>query len=280
MKKIVRLQIIIIVLLCVVISGGCNLSESKNNQAYDRKPDVPNEYFVNAMLFNFYAAEYKALVYQAFNSASDYLELLKFKNPLRQDMAIIVDIDETLLDNSPYQAKLYEINSSYDSLWNEWCNLAAARSVPGSVKFLQFADSLGFNIFYISNRKMKNVYQSTLKNLMVAGFPQTDSLHLLLRNEGNNKEKRRMSVSESYKIVMLVGDNIGDFYEDTDNYSTRDSLVNLHSKEFGRKLIVLPNAIYGNWVSSLGINSKRDVDSLISIMTLPFNKEDSSKFRK
>jgi 5'-nucleotidase (lipoprotein e(P4) family) len=252
----------------MIVAAGCTPTEKPELTAIN--PAVLNEYFINAALYNYFTAEYKALSYQAFNSASNYIEILRLKNPNRKDMAIVLDIDETLLDNSPYQAKLYEINSSYDTLWNEWCNLAQARPIPGSVEFLQFADSLGYNIYYISNRKLKYVYKSTFENMKTVGFPQVDSMHLILRSEGNSKEKRRLLVGENNEIVMLVGDNIGDFYEDSRNYSIRDSTVISHKKEFGGKLIVLPNAMYGNWVESLGIENKSDIDSLISIMTKPF----------
>ena len=265
------MKISVYILVSLSILMGCTYS---GNQVDDKKVQtdkVLNDYFVNATLYNFFTAEYKALSYQAFNSASTYLELVKLKNPGRKDLAIVLDIDETLLDNSPYQAKLYEINGSYDTLWNTWCDLACAKPLPGSVEFLQFADSMGFNIFYITNRKMKFVYESTLKNMSEAGFPQVDSLHLILRTESNSKEKRRMKVAETNEIIMFVGDNIGDFYEDTRDYNSRDSAVISHKSEFGRNLIVLPNAMYGNWVESLGIETQSDIDSLISRMTKPFN---------
>lgn len=266
------MKVLLFISSIFILVAGCSFSDLKKNDKNAKSDKVPNDYFVNASLYNYYTAEYKALSYQAFNSASIYLELVKLKNPGRNDLAIVLDIDETLLDNSPYQAKLFEIKGSYDTLWNVWCDLACANPLPGSVEFLQYADSLGFNIFYVTNRKMKFVYESTFKNMVEVGFPQVDSVHLILRTEGNSKEKRRLKIAESNEIIMLVGDNIGDFYEDTRDYNSRDSSVISHKSEFGRKLIVLPNAMYGNWVESLGIEQQSDIDSLISIMTKPFNK--------
>jgi len=260
------------ILIFLLLFAGCSSRVKTDKSSTDGNAAIPNEFFVYAAIYNYFSAEYKALAYQAFNGASDYLELLKIKNPGIKDMAVVVDIDETILDNSPYQARLIELNTSYYSLWNDWCNLAAARPVPGAVEFLNFADSLGFEVFYITNRKLKNVYASTLKNLQDVGFPMADTLHLLLRESANSKESRRIKVEENYQIVMLVGDNIGDFYEDTEDYQQRDSLVSAKRMQFGRKMIVLPNAMYGNWIESLGLQSKNDVDSLINIMTLPFKK--------
>jgi len=269
-KKVYNLTRLLLAVAFSLSFAGCNFIQNPDSPDKKNEKTLPNDFFVNSVLYNYYTAEYKALSYQAFNAASDYLELLKFKNPKEKEMAIVLDIDETLLDNSPYQARLYEINASYDSLWNHWCNLAEAKAIPGAVDFLNFADSLGFNIFYISNRKEKYVFESTLKNMKDEGFPQVDSLHFLLRTEGNSKENRRMKVAQNYRVVMLVGDNIGDFYEDTADYQQRDKTVSAMKDDFGRKLIVLPNAIYGNWVESLGLESKADLDSLIAIMTKPF----------
>lgn len=255
----------------LLIFSACNITEKKNAEIKTDSRSIPNEYFINAALYNYFSAEYKALAYQAFNSAASQLELLKFKNPKSTEMAIVLDIDETLLDNSPYQAKLYEINASFDSLWNEWCDLAAARPIPGSVDFLKYADSLGFNIFYVTNRSLESSYYSTVKNLAEAGFPQSDTLHLLMKDGSSSKENRRKLIERNYKVVMLVGDNIADFYEDTHDFHARENAVISARKEFGRRFIVLPNAIYGNWTGSLGMKKKSDVDSLISIMTSPFN---------
>ncbi len=269
-RKSIKLTCLFLSIVFLGHFSSCSFIQNTNSPDKKKEKALSNDYFVNAVLYNYYTAEYKALSHQAFNAASDYLELLKIKNPKEKRMAIVLDIDETLLDNSPYQARLYEINASYDSLWNGWCNLALAKPIPGAVDFLNFADSLGFNIFYISNRKQNQVYEGTLKNMKDEGFPQVDSLHFFLRTQENSKETRRMKVAENFRIVMLVGDNIGDFYEDTANFRQRDSTVSARKDEFGRKLIVLPNAIYGNWVESLGINNKADIDSLIAIMTEPF----------
>lgn len=261
-------------ILSILISGACtNISDSGKNKEGKNDPAIPNAYFVNAILYNYFSAEYKALAYQAFNAASDHIELVKLKNPHRTDLAIVLDIDETILDNSPYQARLFELNTSYDSLWNTWCNMSQARPIPGSVEFLKLADSMGYHIFYITNRKEKHVLGGTLTNIQNAGFPQADSSHLLMRTADNSKESRRNKVRETYEIVMLVGDNIADLYEDTSNFVLRDKTVKMHKGEFGRRLIVLPNSIYGNWTESLNLKTQTQVDSLISIMTQPFTAD-------
>ncbi len=230
-----------------------------------------NDYQVMADLYNYYSAEYKALAYQAYNLASARLDQVRAKKPGARNLAVVVDIDETLLDNSPYQARMVQLNASYDSCWNTWCNLASARAVPGSVEFLDHADSLGFNIFYVSNRKNAYVRKGTMENLNKLGFPQLDDQHIYLREKDSDKEPRRIKISEKYEIVLLVGDNIADFYEDTNIFGERDSLVTARKNEFGRKFIVLPNAMYGNWPASIGITPGHfPLDSLLDLMTRSF----------
>ncbi len=250
---------------------ACNSRNLSDNNSSENQVKKTNDYQMMAILYNYYAAEYKALAYQAFNTAKERLQLIRVKEPGRKNLAVVVDIDETILDNSPYQAKLLELNTTYDSCWNTWCNLASARAVPGAVEFLQYADSLGFNIFYVSNRK-KTLEDATAKNLQNLGFPQVSDDHFYLRTTGSGKEARRNTIAEKYDIVLLAGDNLGDFFSDTREYSKRDSIVEARRKDFGKKFIVLPNAIYGNWPASLGIKGNQfPADSLLKKMTESFN---------
>lgn len=226
-----------------------------------------------ATLYNYFAAEYEALCHQAYNVATERATILHQKFPKKKNMAVVLDIDETVLNNSPYEAKMILLDTHYDSCWNTWCRQANAKPVPGALAFLKYADSLGFHIFYVSNRKEKTVKAGTLENLKKFGFPQADETHLLLRTTTGNKEPRRQAIAKKYNIVMLAGDNLGDFFEDPGTYAGRKNKVETVKKEFGKKYIVLPNAMYGNWPESLGLFSKHPpVDSLLKVMTKGFGK--------
>ncbi len=226
-----------------------------------------------ATLYNYFAAEYQALCYQAYNVAKERATLLHKAFPKKKNMAIVLDIDETVLNNSPYQAKLIQLNTHYDSCWNTWCRQANAKPVPGAVSFLKYADSLGFNVFYVSNRKEKAVKAATLENLKKFGFPQADEAHLYLRTSTSNKEPRRQTISKKYDIVLLAGDNLGDFYEDPAGFKARKNKMEALRNEFGIKYIVLPNAMYGSWPGSIGLFSKHPpVDSLLKVMTKGFGR--------
>jgi 5'-nucleotidase (lipoprotein e(P4) family) len=145
--------------------------------------------------------------------------------------------------------------------------MAAAEAVPGSVEFLKFADSLGFTIFYVSNRKDQFTRQGTIQNLVNQGFPQMKEEQVLLRTAERDKEPRRQKISENYAIVLLVGDNLIDFYEDTKDFSTREETMLNNKKYFGKKYIVLPNSMYGEWMKAIKLpGDEMIVDSLLKLM--------------
>ena len=240
-----------------------------------KKADTQEKYLLMATLYNYYAAEYQALAHQAFNIGEERLQHIRNERPDAKNLAVVVDIDETILNNSPYEAKSMLDNKEYTFLpWYDWCNMSVAEPVPGALEFLQFADSLGFHVFYITNRKEKFVAVGTKTNVRNMGFPQTTDDHFFLRTDERNKDNRRQAVSENYEIVLLAGDNLGDFYEDTDVFSEREALMKSNIDRFGRKFIVLPNAIYGDWLKAIGLPSnEQTIDSLLQIMAKPYDSQ-------
>ncbi len=214
-----------------------------------------NSVVVNGKLFaTFYqqrAAEYKALCFQAFNIAQ--LRLDQFQPAGGKPMAIITDIDETVLDNSAYEAHQTLQGKDYDpASWYEWTNRASADTVPGAPAFLKYAASKGVEIFYITNREERE-RQSTLQNLRQFGLPNTDDAHLILKTTTSGKEPRRQMVLSTHQVVLLMGDNLADFSSLFDKKSEEVRLQHtvLSASDFGKKFIVIPNPVYGDWESSL-----------------------------
>lgn len=245
------------VLISLWLVSGC-----KNQNPV--KPET-NERLTMATIFVQHAPEYKALCYQAYNLAAVRLKEEIAANTEQKKLAVVLDIDETVLNNIPFQATQVRDELQYPTCWNEWCNMEAAEPVPGVVSFLQEADRLGVAIFYISNRKT-NVLSSTINNLRKVGLPQADSAHVLLRVSATEKETRRQQVlTEGYEIVLLFGDNLSDFsadYEITDNLIRNKTAIE-QAELFGNRFIVLPNPGYGTWTQNLGLNnSKINQDSL------------------
>ena len=240
-------SLFLVIFLAGIISG------CKTNQENPEKAN--NDYLLLATLFQQKAAEKRALSYQAFNMAKLVLDNEMRRAGLTKKLAIVVDIDETVLDNSPFEAKCIIENADYPKYWNEWCELANARPLAGSVEFLNYAKSKGAETFYITNRKVK-LYDVTVKNLKEKGFPFADKEHLLMRTDKSDKEPRRNIVKANHEIVLLMGDNLGDFLNifDNKNIEERFSLTDSLRNEFGRKFIVLPNPMYGSWVNELIYN--------------------------
>jgi 5'-nucleotidase (lipoprotein e(P4) family) len=209
-----------------------------------------NEYLLQSILWYQQSGEMQALYYQAYNFAKQMLDVnLKTANSSKKK-AVVVDIDETLLNNSPLFGKCIKTDSICDgNQWVQWINKATADTLPGALDFLNYAKSKGVEIIYISNRGVTDV-AATLVNLRRFNFPDADEKHLLFReSDSGSKEIRRQKVAQTYDIVMLCGDNLGDFsvaFENRDFKAISDSVKNNRSK-FGKKFIVLPNPFYGSW---------------------------------
>jgi 5'-nucleotidase (lipoprotein e(P4) family) len=170
-------------------------------------------------------------------------------------LAIVTDIDETLLDNSPYAVHQALAGHTYnDSSWIAWTAKVACDTVPGALAFLKYAASKGVDIYYITNR-LEVERTPTLQNLQKWGFPEADNDHLVLRAAGSasSKETRRLAVAQSHKIIMLLGDNLSDFAAlfDHQPVGDRKERVEASASLFGSTFIVLPNAVYGDWEGAM-----------------------------
>ncbi|MDQ6596309.1 5'-nucleotidase, lipoprotein e(P4) family [Bacillus salipaludis] len=200
------------------------------------------------------AGEAKALYYQGYNVGKMRLAEILKKKPKKRALkpAVVLDIDETILDNSPYQAWNVVTGKAYPLNWNEWINSAQAKPLPGAIDFLKYANSKGVAIYYISNRTEAQK-DATIKNLKSVGAPQADAAHVLLKQPGEKgKETRRQQVAKTHNIVLLFGDNLGDFsgFDDL-SLSARSQAVDNRRNEFGKKMIVFPNPMYGDWEGAI-----------------------------
>ncbi len=203
---------------------------------------------VMAVLWYQRAAESRALYYQAFNVAHDRLEQILATDTTGPKKAVVVDIDETVLNNSPWQGYSILKDAPFPTGWDQWIKSAGADATPGAVDFLRYAVSRGVDVYYISNRKQDNL-EPTIKNLKQWNFPEADANHILLKTGTSDKTKRRQRVEETHKIVLLMGDNLGDFEQLFQGKSSRERnrLVDQDSNQFGRRFIMLPNPMYGEW---------------------------------
>lgn len=214
---------------------------------------ITNDGKIWASLWQQRAAEYKALCFQAYNIAKLRVDE-GLRNPGDKPLAIVTDIDETLLDNSPYDAHRALQNLDYnDATWKQWTDKAVADTVPGAPAFFKYAASKGVTIFYITNRN-ENERASTLKNLQLYGLPNADDEHLQLKTTASSKEARRLNVLKTHNILLLCGDNLPDFDLLYDNHPAEESRIATTQKlqkEFGSRYIVIPNPSYGDFEGAL-----------------------------
>jgi 5'-nucleotidase (lipoprotein e(P4) family) len=229
-------------LLILLTLVGCtqNIDDKNNN--------IPlREHSVQSVLWHQKSSEYKALCQQSFNVARLYFDLaLENKNDSTKPLAVVTDIDETILDNSPFSAKMIEMDVKYTKeLWLDWGKEEKATAIPGALEFFNYVASKNVEIFYLSNR-YKEQKTETIANIKKLGFPSTDEKKYLLKDSTSNKQPRRDMILKDYDVVMYLGDNLGDF---TDHFDGLDRNIHIDSirSKLGFEFILLPNAMYGDW---------------------------------
>jgi len=195
------------------------------------------------------SAENRAVYYQTFALAKMMFDKNAGEIKTKKPLAVITDIDETVLDNSPYNAGLIEKGTNYGKeSWKTWVREERAKALPGALDFCNYVREQGVEVFYVSNRHNDDV-EATIQNLVEAGFPFADKEHVILKTESSDKTERRAKVSETHEVILFLGDNLRDFDE---VFGGRGEdlgfkAVDDHMKSFGTKFIVFPNPIYGEW---------------------------------
>jgi len=244
-----------------------------NTTKYDPQQDL-------GLLWVKHAAEYKAVSAQVYRTATR--DLTKFVQDKRWDAlrgrgagsmlppAIILDVDETVVSNVDFQLtferpfenhKLDTWSSNYDSL-----------AIPGVVSFVQLARNLGIEVFFVTNRPCQpkdgtddpcSQKQTTIDDIRELGIP-VDADHVMLSGErpGWNKEKssRREYVAETHRVIMLIGDDLGDFIPcvrekpagaciEGATRASRLEALEKYKDFWGNGWYILPNPMHGSWTS-------------------------------
>ncbi|HSH99550.1 MAG TPA: HAD family acid phosphatase [Reyranella sp.] len=181
--------------------------------------------------------------------------------------AVILDVDETVLDNSPYQVWMMKNGKTFSTkTWNEFCDAQISRAIPGAVEFTKYADSKGVKLFYVTNRGTE-VEKSTRENMEKLGFPMGGNVDtFLMQNEkpdwGSAKGTRRAVIAKDYRVVLNIGDNFGDF---VDRYRTseadRQKAFDEDRDRFGREWLMIANPTYGSFdTAPYGHDFKKPVE--------------------
>ena len=171
--------------------------------------------------------------------------------------AIIVDVDETVLDNSAHQARAILGGFSYPTGWLEWGNEVSAPAVAGVKDFLNYADSKGVTIFYVTNR-VSELRKATIENIIKLGLPFDERANpLMMKGEngwGSEKTSRRTLIAEKYRIILMAGDQITDFISLEESSVSMDARLQLSSKYeemWGEKWFMITNPMYGKWEGAI-----------------------------
>ncbi|MGQ4660658.1 HAD family acid phosphatase [Lysobacter sp. F6437] len=260
------------VLIPTLLASALALSGCQHTGA-PRAPsaaDVPADDNLNAVLWMQASAEYDAAATQTWRAAIAGLDaalahptwdaLLPSErgNPATGlPPAVIVDVDETVLDNSPYQARLVRDGAEYASrTWAGWVAERAATAVPGVNEFARAADTRGITIVYITNRT-EAMQADTLANLRAVGLPVAGNAVFLGKGtvvdgcesaDSGDKRCRRELAGRNYRVLMQFGDQLGDFMQVEPNTpAAREALMDAHGGWFGQRWWMLPNPSYGDW---------------------------------
>jgi 5'-nucleotidase (lipoprotein e(P4) family) len=248
-----RFSVLVIIFIAVgVLSIAGPFTSNCNADSQYTTKDL-NEQLVMATLWVQTSAEFRALCYQAFNLAKMNLDAFLSEYAGSKKVAISVDVDETLIDNSLYQAFLVGKDFGYSSkTWGPWQAAGQATAYPGAIEFLNYARLRGVEIFYITNIKMQ-YYDDASKKLASLGFPFIDKEHLLFRTDTSNKQPRRDMVEKDYVIALFLGDNLNDFLSvfSKKPIDERSAEVDKIREEWGKRFIVFPNPMYGDWAAAV-----------------------------
>lgn len=167
--------------------------------------------------------------------------------------AVVIDVDETLLDNSKYQVWMMRANQSFSTKsWNQFCAAQVSTAIPGAVEFTKYADSKGVKVFYVTNRGAETE-KDTRENMQKLGFPMGGSVDtFLMQGEKPDwtgaKGTRRAVIAKDYRVLLNIGDNFGDF---DDRYRTSEAdrvkAFEAGMRYWGRQWLMLPNPTYGSF---------------------------------
>ena len=220
----------------------------------------PGHTILNATLWVQSSAEFRGVATQTFAAARRALdEALADRTRVGateetnadpdQPPAIITDLDETVLDNTPFEARVIQAGKTYDAkTWKAWTAEGAAPAMPGAKEFLDYAKSRGVTVFYITNRD-EDERPGTQANLERLGFPLVPNLKtLLLRESTSDKSPRRRHVADRYRVLLVLGDDFNDFANVREaSWDERDALVREKQSWWGTRWFMMPNPMYGSW---------------------------------
>ena len=249
-----------IFLYCIIFFTNTSFADEIDN-SYQKQSLL-------AVLFKRTSAEYKANTFQIYNSAKNNIDKAladkswtalknQLKNYQNLPPAIILDIDETVLDNSEHQVRSIKNGTNYPIGWKEWVSEESAGALPGVKEFLSYANTKGIKIFYVTNRT-HDLEEYTRNNIKSLGLPFDNDMDvLLMKNEkgwGSDKTSRRDLIRKDFRVIQIFGDQLDDFIpltESAKSMNERKILIDKYADMWGEKWYMLINPMYGEWEEAL-----------------------------
>lgn len=275
-------RIATIVLSISLISTGCasTAGRSTANGGALARPAVPlrdTHEDLNNVLWVQSSAEFWAITSTTYNNAQVVLEQAKdqksWSAALEQNAgyenlppAVILDLDETVLDNSAAQGQFVLDRTGYlPDVWTAWVHTVSAAAIPGAQSFIGAAEKSDVKVFFVTNRSQAE-QEDTLKNLAALGITASDETVLCSGENGwtSDKTARRAEIAKSYRVLLLVGDDMNDFVSTLKlTPGQRMALAKTHADRWGKSWILLPNAMYGSWERALYPGLTKDDEILL-----------------
>ena len=249
-----------IFLYCIIFFSNATLASEIDNSYQSQS--------LLAVLFKRTSAEFKANTFQVYSSAQKNidkaLEDKSWTAILNQSddyhslpPAIILDIDETVLDNSEHQVRSIKNGTSYPIGWKEWVSEESASALPGVKDYLSYADAKGIKIFYVTNRT-HDLEEYTRNNIKALGLPfDSDVDVLLMKNEKgwtSDKTSRRDLIKKDFRVIQIFGDQLDDFIpleETATSVKSRKDLIDKYANMWGEKWFMIINPMYGEWEEAI-----------------------------
>jgi 5'-nucleotidase (lipoprotein e(P4) family) len=260
-----------LLLLGVFVIPGCaNLRTGQSGAASDDR--------LGAILWQTTSVEYRVVAQSIYGAAKSHLERAladrqwtalpaQGENIQHLPPAVIMDIDETVIDTSRFQSLLVKTGARFSrAQWRDWSSQNAPGAVPGAVEFISLAQSRGVTVFFVTNRD--HATESVTRNhLASAGIKLPDDIDTVLSQSERpdwetDKGSRRDFIAKSYRVLMLFGDDLADFISEY-RTSAQARMSEAMKHEWGTKWFMLPNPMYGSWESSLyDFNSDLSMDEI------------------
>jgi acid phosphatase len=264
-----QLTILAMAAMLAVGLSACATQQDSAMEAAAEADTVPANDNLNAVLWTQRSVEFKGNAETAFALARLRLDqALRDRKwtaaPAEQTgryetmpPAVIVDVDETVLDNSAYQAWNVTAGTSFSpETWTSFVDAKMSVPIPGAVEFTQYAASRGVAVYYVTNRT-KDEEPATRENLEKYGFPLgSGNVDTVLTAQEqpdwrSAKGTRRAVVAQDHRIVLLIGDNLGDFVDDyRGTEAERLQVFEANKARWGHDWIVIANPTYGSFESA------------------------------